>query len=761
MARAAQIDSSTVGRTRRANGVAQGGDDEPRVIPIALAPLLAPYKKQGRLSLRIERLPQLARFSKGSKNNDGSWSVAPDELEDLTYQLPEGMNADHTLAIRIVSLTGGNTLAVVDFPVSPGAGPSSDEPEVASASAAEARDDTQLQALRDELKKMKAELAARDSEISSVRKEVERTEAELAAARAAWEAEFKEKLAAVAAQTATQVQQNREAWEKEQLAQLAKAEAHAQELIAAARETAEREAKDALAKAEAAWQAGETQRRAAVEAQGQEKSAKAMADVRAQSHQAHDQGREDELRAMREKLASTQATVAERDAAVAQAVKARDEERARLQREMQEALAKAEHSWRAAEAGRLAAAEAEWRQKSASAATDARTQNESTRDQDHQRELAGLREKLAALQSTLTEREAALAAAANGAGETDERRRKEAQDTLAKAEHAWKAAEAERLAAAEATWRETSARALAEARAQAGAVEPGGETEFRVLRDKLASLQALLSDREATLARADKTMEAAHLRWQKDAQQAISKAVRERKADETARLAAAEGQARKQMAKELADATARYEAAEAALAQLRLNTKDDSRLQNELAALRASLAARESELAHARSVMSHHDDADSEAPHAGRSATKHEQSRAPDKRRLMRDAGLAACVGVAAVVFYPQIEALIFGAPPAPKKPLAVAEVVLRAASPVIEQRTAVVVRYARMRAEPSKSGAVVAALPIGVEVTVVETRDKWVLVRTAGEGKTEPREGWVFASLLKDIPAGKTSPAK
>jgi len=46
----------------------------------------------------------------------------------------------------------------------------------------------------------------------------------------------------------------------------------------------------------------------------------------------------------------------------------------------------------------------------------------------------------------------------------------------------------------------------------------------------------------------------------------------------------------------LAEATSRYEAAEAALAQVRIRTKDGGRTQQDLASTRAALAAREKEL---------------------------------------------------------------------------------------------------------------------------------------------------------------------
>src|SRR4030081_3780720 len=93
----------------------------PQPIPVALAPLLSPYKRHGRLSLRIERLPRTARLSAGRNNGDNSWSLTLDQLEDLPYLPPAGMDEEHVLAIRIIGLDGGGTtLAVIDFPISSG-----------------------------------------------------------------------------------------------------------------------------------------------------------------------------------------------------------------------------------------------------------------------------------------------------------------------------------------------------------------------------------------------------------------------------------------------------------------------------------------------------------------------------------------------------------------------------------------------------------------------------------------------------------------
>src|SRR5258707_14966607 len=63
-----------------------------KTIPLDLAALLAPYKRHGRLTLRVERMPQRAKLSAGRNNGDGSWSLASDELEDLNYLVPSNLS---------------------------------------------------------------------------------------------------------------------------------------------------------------------------------------------------------------------------------------------------------------------------------------------------------------------------------------------------------------------------------------------------------------------------------------------------------------------------------------------------------------------------------------------------------------------------------------------------------------------------------------------------------------------------------------------
>lgn len=187
---------------------------EPRAIAIDLAPLLLPHKKHGKLSLRVERLPQQTKLSRGTRNSDGSWSLTRDELDDLEFLVPEGVEATK-LSVRIISLAGGSTLAVVDYPLPEGgAAPVAvaKKPAAAAAPVSSNEADAQVGLLRDELAKLKASLAERDAALASARKDAETkgsaparevVDAAVAAARKEWMAESDERLAAVVAKAAS------------------------------------------------------------------------------------------------------------------------------------------------------------------------------------------------------------------------------------------------------------------------------------------------------------------------------------------------------------------------------------------------------------------------------------------------------------------------------------------------------------------------------------------------------------------------------
>ncbi len=835
MARAAHLDmSSTIARAHDAQRDGAGSLAAPRCIPLNIAPLLAPHKKHGRLSLRIERLPQKSRLSRGSRNNDGSWSLATDELEDLTYQLPPGLDADHSLGIRIISLAHGNTLAVLDFVVSPADTTASVDEVAAPPRGDDARADTQAQHLRAELAKLKAALAARDTELAEARQSGERPvahpapnpETALIAARALWKVELEECLTELAAQAEAHLQLCRDEWRTEQDARSAELEARAQQQTAEMRERGQRETQDALLSAEAEWKADEAARLAAAQSQSVEKlatleqalverdaalaraneaaaqlredlrrasqeavlkaeqiwktaeatrlaaaqaqwreaSARELSDARATAGTAHDQHAETERRELREKLASLEATLAAREIALARATEASEQAQARWQRELQDALSKAEQAWLTDEAARFAVAEAQWQAQAATALAEARAQTGANDDRKHESDLHHLRGQLTALQATLAERDAAFALAGKDSEQARQRAQREAQDAIAKAEQTWKTDEAARLTIAQAQWQAKSAKASTTA---SGLITKGGDAEAQSLRERLSTLEATIAARDAELAEAQEEITDARERLEQGAQDALVKAERGEKADDAAWLAAAEAAWRKKHAGPLAEATARYEAAEGALAQIRIRTKDDGRVHQELDATRAALAVREAELTDMRLKLGLSGESTSETETDAEggaamdpTAPQAEQSPAPYSPAFIGSVIAAACMFATAIVFYPSIEALVFDAPAPPAKTAAEPKVVARLA-PVPEQRLATLVRDAKLRADPSSSAKAVATVPRGASVSVLEQRGKWTLVRVEGkDGKTESKQGWVTQSMLKDSAASDAPPS-
>jgi hypothetical protein len=132
---------------------------------------------------------------------------------------------------------------------------------------------------------------------------------------------------------------------------------------------------------------------------------------------------------------------------------------------------------------RLAEAEAKWREQSASAQAKVLAQAEAARNQADE-DLRG-EDQLAALQTTLADREAALAKAALDLEQVRERGRQDLDAALAKAK-SWEADEAARFAAAQAEWRKQSANALNEATARYQAAE-GMLIQMRMQADRARS----------------------------------------------------------------------------------------------------------------------------------------------------------------------------------------------------------------------------------------------------------------------------------
>ena len=706
-------------------------------IRLELAPLLSLYGRNRRLSLRVERLPDRARLSRGRNNGDRSWSLMREDLDDLHYLPPDGLKSGHTLAIRIINLDtdDGATLAVLEFPVSPNPQQS---PGRGWGGGPEIVDDPELARLREECSRVKDALGLREQELAEARQEIERARAEvlgqekaLAADRAAWQSE-REGLRA----GDPELPRLRE----ECLRMAAALDTRERELTDARRqiehtrgEAAKQE--NALSEARLAWQS-ELDSRLALS------------------------------------YAETSSRLEASRAAWQSELNIRIEEsRARWQRDAEVALTRAKEAWKAEEASRLAQAEAQWREQSAHVLAEARTQAAQTesalaRAEAEAARMSGdgialrrLREELAEVNASLGARVRELAAArqsleqaraeglrgkselaaaraawqaemerrltevraeseakrdmsgAEGPTEdhiekTRERWRQESEAALARAQESWKAQEAVRFACAQAEWREQSARSLADsaarlekletalARAQAHALQESTDTvELRRVRDELAETRAVMLDREARLSQARLEMKRARERWKAESELALKSAHEAWKAEEAYRISVLRGDWQKD--------------------------------------IRISRDKRETE----------------------------ESVQPRNTRRLVLDGCFAAALAVAVVVLYPTIAPMLAEYwPDAFAQATSDASVAAQPAVhpahpaaplPVPPQKVDVTVHAANVRATPSASAEIVTMLARGSKVTPLEQRGSWVRIQSARGNQT--RQGWVYSAYLKD----------
>jgi hypothetical protein len=498
-----------------------------------LSPLLQPHKAKGRLALRIERVPQLARLSRGRNNGDGSWSLASDELEGLEYLAAEEAGLPNLMMVRIIGLEqDGATLAVHEFRLT------EDDDESDTTAGSSAGDDGDyLQRLNAELKTAKAALASRESELAELRRTAPTGgKSDLTAARAAWDAEMEKRLTDSAAGAAQSAERQARQWQQAEAERLAAAEAKWTEATVQAatlaRAQAEAQAATALAAAEARWKAAEAERLAAAEKQWRE----GPANSRVQSELSPEG--EEALQAARSQLTQAQKEViqyeddlrrtqhaleAVKDAAPKELAAAVARAEAEWKRGESERIAAAEAGWKRSEDDRLAAAEALWRSKaaadlavvtarceSAERALAAGADGQAARDA----ELNRMREERTALLAKFAESERAQSAASS------ESARKLVESALAEAKTAWQAEEAARLVAAENKWR-------AEAKAASDAA-------LNRLRDDHAAVQA----KQAESARAQSAAAGEAVRQQIETALAAAKTAW--KSEESGRLALAE-----------------------------------------------------------------------------------------------------------------------------------------------------------------------------------------------------------------------------
>jgi hypothetical protein len=514
---------------------ASSPSEELRGVPLEILPLLAPFKKRGRLTVRVEKLPMQARLSAGRNNGDRSYSLMMDELEDLEYLAPEGTDPRPVLSVRIITLDDGDasTIAVRELPVEFG-GEELGEIDLANIS------NEELRRLIEELTRVKSTLSMREAELNEARAKSAMPgrlppgtiDAELIEARAAWKAEMDEKIAKVKAEAAANLEKSWTAWQAEQ-----KQKSRNDSGVDIDRERArwQQESAAVLAEARREWKAEEERRLAAAEAKWRTEVEHAAEKQRASSKAVREHGDAIELRRLRDELLSMQNLLAERDAELAQAKTGKIQSPSR--QEIEAAVAKAQKEWKEAEAARLAAVEARAQEKANRALADAQAQAKSGNDKidaeirrlrdelsstqarlanrekelaqahnhvktgkaENDAELRRLRDETGVLQSKLVNRDKELAQAQLAVKDALERGRKTADEMLAKAEAVWKTRESDRMMTAEVQWQETSTKMLADARAQAKAELDAALSKAR---------ERWVAETDATLAKAEATWKA-------------------------------------------------------------------------------------------------------------------------------------------------------------------------------------------------------------------------------------------------------------
>jgi hypothetical protein len=600
-------------------------------IPLELSPLLMPYGRDRRVTLRIERMPHRARLSRGRNNGDGSWSLTRDEIEGLEYIPPKGATDSPTLTIRVIGLDNDNgaTLSVLDFPVLPiGAEADSaaenDEPN--------ARRREEVRNLRGELAKTKAILRVLQSELDASRK--------------SFDTELEERLNEAAAEAASALEERRAAWQAETRDRIAKAEARAQERLEQARKRWERDSEAGLSRAEEAWKSAEAVRLTDAEARWKEQSARTTAKETARIKKLETEladartsaSNSAELRQLHDEIGNLRAELAEGDGRVTEAkASAVAETREQLRGELAIAISQAESKWKGAEARRFAAAESAWRELSDRALEelkrrieqtetellDARAQAKSAHERRDTSETKRLRAELSTAHQTIAMREKEIAQA-KASADVAVKRAEEFAVAVNRAEAVWKKDEAKRLAAAEARWSEQSARTIADistklqrneaalAKTQAeikSTRDRRDDAELRRLNDALADAQAKLSKRQADLAQMQTAADDALARTSQEFENKLARAKEEWAAHEATRLVEAKTEWKTHSDRLFKQATLRLEGAEAALAEARAaaNTAQDrregaelKRLRIEFAAAREKLSEREIELAEAK-----------------------------------------------------------------------------------------------------------------------------------------------------------------
>ena len=714
-------------------------------VPLDLAPILSPHKRHQRLSLRVEQLPPQARLSNGCNNGERTWSLNPDELDDLFYLPPKGLKEPHTLAIRVLSLDddAAKTLALVDITVVPPVDESDDPDDVSAdrrvpashlsddlAAAKAAWQAETERRIAEALDKAQREAAAKLAEseaawLDESGKLLAEAEARLrdkAEARLRDEAEQRGTAAKRAADEAAETTQRLDQATTARLAEVrAECERGFEQRLEDALGKAEREAAAKLAESEAAWREesgmhlAETETRLREEAE-QRSTAERAADQVAETNQQLDQ-------ASTKRLAEVRAEC----------------ERG-FERRLAEALDKADREAAAA----LAKAEAAWRQESGMhlAETETRLREEAEQFGIAERAAGEAAEAAKAeLQQSLNEISMALEQA---------EARAQAAETAVQEASDQRAADATRLEKAETATDEIRAETRAEI-----------EEEIARLRHEITAAEtAHAIDIEEARRAAQEAADAAHAREIEQLKESHADALEQQAAEIKQRL---DQESTERLAEVRAECERGFEERmEEALRQAREEAEQS------LAEVREEAEARLAEAARAATDPAVAAKLAARLPAAkgarGNGARWQVRKIALYCRRALaapggiRKGAIAASV-VAALLLYPVVKQTVVeslgletaeldgGFKPLLEKTASTLKARLSELTPVITARAFVDVKYANVRASPTTTAATVTVLNRDKEVTLIERQGDWLRVQY-GDG--DDKFGWVHAALLR-----------
>lgn len=715
-----------------------GGDKrEERLVlyPVDLSPLVEPFRGNGKLSLRFEGLPPRARFSNGNRASERAWSLTPEDLPGLSYVLAPDTDVDHALTLRVVGLERGDTLGVQTVRMKDVLGAAT--PPSPSSKPDRGSDD-----LRAHLDESKKSLSSLENQLADALKVIQKLSepsgrdsgADLEAARAQWKADEAERLASFQAQ----------------------------------------------------WRESETTRFNDLNAQWQAKLQELASRHLEEVAAAKALNNSSELKMLRDKVAALQSTIDERETALGTAMKRHEAEKE--ERALEQSAARSREAKL-----KQALEDLETEHTRALKAADEQLRLQAKASGNEGEAIRQLNDTVRHLQSTLAERDRALAELTRLIEQKDAAQRQLQSDAAAAATSLEALKQAQKLE-------------LARLQDQISSTQASGKDEQVVgqLNEKVRHLQTTLSERERTLAEMTRVLEqkeAAQASLQeelrtaraatpapapkaeggedlKDAiktlqrtlaerEQALSRIVREldqeRSNRETMELEArhlhekldsaehtfareharvlseAENNWQKQFAVELEQMKARAESAESASAEVRKRMQDMARLEGEVNQLRATLTEREAALQSEQDRLSRL----SESLQTRENEVQAQVRGNRPARAMVREALIGVACTVATIIIVP---ALGFWNPP-PQVLKVEVPAVASVSGSAIPAHNATVLRNTRLRVGPGTNERSLGRVERGVEVTVLETRDAWLRVRM--NYKTRVVDGWLEAAMV------------